>query len=71
MKTGERTVDSSSKRGRYLYADYSPLEENIDFLSQLRDFSGLSDTIFQAHNDFEQLRSEIPLAISVAGIMSP
>ena len=57
MKTGEGTVNSSSKRGRYLYADYSPLEENIDFLSQLRDFSSLSDMIFQAHNDFEQLRS--------------
>src|SRR5918995_4974647 len=65
MKTGERTVDSSSKRGRYLYADYSPLEENIDFLSQLRDFSGLSDTIFQAHNDFEQLRSVLANAESL------
>ena len=65
MKTGEGTVDSSSKRGRYLYADYSPLEENIDFLSQLRDFSGLSDMIFQAHNDFEQLRSVLANAESL------
>ena len=65
MKTGERTVDSASKRGRYLYADYSPLEENIDFLSQLRDFSGLSDMIFQAHNDFEQLRSVLANAESL------
>ena len=65
MKTGEGTVDSSSKRGRYLYADYSPLEENIDFLSQLRDFSSLSDMIFQAHNDFEQLRSVLANAESL------
>ena len=65
MKTGEGTVNSSSKRGRYLYADYSPLEENIDFLSQLRDFSSLSDMIFQAHNDFEQLRSVLSNAESL------
>src|SRR5919112_1572912 len=65
MKTGEGTVNSSSKRGRYLYADYSPLEENIDFLSQLRDFSSLSDMIFQAHNDFEQLRSVLANAESL------
>jgi hypothetical protein len=56
MKTGEGTPNSSSKRGRYLYADYSPLEQNIDLLSQLKDFSSLSDNIFQAHDDFEQLR---------------
>ena len=65
MKTGEGTINSSSKRGRYLYADYSPLEENIDFLSQLRDFSSLSDMIFQAHNDFEQLRSVLANAESL------
>jgi hypothetical protein len=65
MKTGEGPVNSSSKRGRYLYADYSPLEENIDFLSQLRDFSSLSDMIFQAHNDFEQLRSVLSNAESL------
>jgi hypothetical protein len=65
MKTGEGTVNSSSKRGRYLYADYSPLEENIDFLSQLRDFSSLIDMIFQAHNDFEQLRSVLANAESL------
>ena len=65
MKTGEGTVNSSSKRGRYLYADYSPLEENIDFLFQLRDFSSLSDMIFQAHNDFEQLRSVLTNAESL------
>ena len=65
MKTGEGTVNSSSKRGRYLYADYSPIEENIDFLSQLKDFSSLSDMIFQAHNDFEQLRSVLANAESL------
>jgi hypothetical protein len=56
MNTGEGTLNSSSKRGRYLYADYSPLEQNIDFLSQVKDFSSLSDMIFRAHDDFEQLR---------------
>ncbi|HEX2170163.1 MAG TPA: hypothetical protein VHF65_07680 [Nitrososphaera sp.] len=65
MKTGEGTLNSSSKRGRYLYADYSPFEQNIDFLSQLKDFSGLSDMIFQAHNDFEQLRSVLANAESL------
>src|ERR671917_2032525 len=65
MKTGEGALNSSSKRGRYLYADYSPFEQNIDFLSQLKDFSGLSDMIFQAHNDFEQLRSVLANAESL------
>jgi hypothetical protein len=65
MKTGEGKLNSSSKRGRYLYADYSPFEQNIDFLSQLKDFSGLSDMIFQAHNDFEQLRSVLANAESL------
>jgi hypothetical protein len=65
MKTGEDTVNSSSKRGRYLYADYSPLEQNADFLSQLRDYSSLSDMIFQTHNDFEQLRSVLANAESL------
>jgi hypothetical protein len=65
MKTGEDTVNSSSKRGRYLYADYSPLEQNADFLSQLRDYSSLSDVIFQAHNDFEQVRSVLANAESL------
>ena len=65
MKTGEDTVNSSSKRGRYLYADYSPLEQNADFLSQLRDYSSLSGMIFQAHNDFEQLRSVLANAESL------
>jgi hypothetical protein len=65
MKTGEGTPNSSSKRGRYLYADYSPFEQNIDFLSQLKEFSSLSDMIFQAHNDFEQLRSVLANAESL------
>src|SRR5919108_3116414 len=42
--------------GRYLYADYTPLEQNIDFLAQLKDFASLSGIIFQTHNDFELLR---------------
>ena len=65
MTTGEGTINNSSKRGRYLYADYSPLEQNIDFLSQLKDFSSLCNMIFQAHNDFEQLRSVLAKAESL------
>src|SRR5918992_1748484 len=65
MKTGERTGNNFRKGGRYLYADYTPLEQNIDFLSQLKDFSSLSDVIFQAHNDFEDLRSVLANAESL------
>jgi len=65
MKTGEGTINTPSKRGKYLYADYSPLEQNIDFLSQLKDFSSLCDMIFQAHNDFELLRSILASAESL------
>jgi hypothetical protein len=57
MKTEEGKRNNFRKGGRYLYADYTPLEQNIDYLSQLKDFSSLSDLIFQAHNDFEHLRS--------------
>jgi hypothetical protein len=53
MNTREARGNISQKGGRYLYADYTPLEQNIDFLSQLKDFASLSDIIFQAHNDFE------------------
>jgi hypothetical protein len=65
MKTEEGTGNNSRKGGRYLYADYTPLEQNIDFLSQLKDFSSLSDTIFQAHSDFEHLRSVLANAESL------
>jgi hypothetical protein len=54
MNTREAKGNAFQKGGgRYLYADYTPLEQNIDFLSQLKDFASLSDIIFQAHNDFE------------------
>src|ERR671919_4773 len=65
MKTGEGDGSSFRKGGRYLYADYTPLEENIDFLSQIKDFSSLSNIIFQAHNDFEHLRSVLANAESL------
>jgi hypothetical protein len=65
MKTGEVKGNKFQKGGRYLYADYTPLEQNIDFLSQLKDFSSLSDIIFQAHNDFEHLRSVLANAESL------
>src|SRR5919107_4846622 len=56
MITGEGKGNNFRKGGKYLYADYTPLEQNIDFLSQLKDFTSLSDIIFQAQNDFEHLR---------------
>ena len=65
MKTGQGKGNNFRKGGRYLYADYTPLEQNIDFLSQLKDFSSLSDIIFQAHNDFEHLRSVLANAESL------
>nr|MDQ3970052.1 hypothetical protein [Thermoproteota archaeon] len=65
MKTGEGDGSSFRKGGRYLYADYTPLEQNIDFLSQIKDFSSLSNIIFQAHNDFEHLRSVLANAESL------
>jgi hypothetical protein len=65
MKTGEGKGNNFRKGGRYLYADYTPLEQNIDFLTQLKDFSSLSDIIFQAHNDFEHLRSVLANAESL------
>ena len=65
MIRGEDTDNNFRKGGRYLYADYTPLEQNIDFLSQLKDFSTRSDTIFQAHNDFEHLRSVLANAESL------
>ena len=65
MKTGEGKGNNFRKGGRYLYADYTPLEQNIDFLSQLNDFSSFSDIIFQAHNDFEHLRSVLANAESL------
>ncbi len=65
MIAGEDADNNFRKGGRYLYADYTPLEQNIDFLSQLKDFSTLSDTIFKAHKDFEHLRSVLANAESL------
>jgi hypothetical protein len=65
MRTGEGNGNNFRKGGRYLYADYTPLEQNIDFLSQIKDFSSLSNIIFQAHNDFEHLRSVLANAESL------
>src|SRR5215210_27790 len=66
MITGEGKGNSNFRKGgRYLYADYTPLEQNIDFLSQLKDFTSLSDIIFQAHNDFEHLGAVLANAESL------
>src|ERR687890_354350 len=65
MTTGEGKGNNFRKGGRYLYADYTPLEQNIDFLSQVKDFTTLSDIIFQAHNDFEHLRAVLANAESL------
>src|SRR5215510_5142660 len=65
MNTREPKANTFQKLGKYLYADYTPLEQNIDFLSQLKDFTSLSDTIFQAQNDFEFLRMVLANAESL------
>jgi hypothetical protein len=66
MITGEGKGNNNFRKGgRYLYADYTPLEQNIDFLSQLKEFTSLSDIIFQAHNDFEHLRAVLANAESL------
>ena len=65
MNTREPKGNTFQKGGRYLYADYTPLEQNIDFLSQLKDFASLSGIIFQAQNDFEFLRMVLANAESL------
>ena len=65
MNTREAKGDTFQRGGRYLYADYTPLEQDIDFLSQLKDFASLSDIIFQSHNDFELLRTVLANAESL------
>jgi hypothetical protein len=65
MNTQEDKGNIFQKGGRYLYADYTPLEQNIDFLSRLKDFATLCDTIFQQHNDFEFLRTVLANAESL------
>jgi hypothetical protein len=65
MKIREGEGNNFQRGGRYLYADYTPLDQNIDFLSQLKDFSSLADVIFQAHNDFEHLRTVLANAESL------
>jgi hypothetical protein len=65
MNTSEARGNTFQKGGRYLYADYTPVEQNMNFLSQLKDFASLSDIIFQAHNDFELLRTVLANAESL------
>jgi hypothetical protein len=65
MNTREPKVNTFQKLGRYLYADYTPLEQNINVLSQLKDFISLLDIIFQAQNDFEFLRMVLANAESL------
>lgn len=48
-----------SEKGRYLYPDYSPFEENKNFLVMLKDFVNLSSSIFQIQNDLLVLHSEL------------
>ena len=64
MKTQEGQSNTFQKGPRYLYADYTPIEQNIDFLSELKNFANLCDTIFRAHNNFEFLRTVLANAES-------
>ena len=42
-------------KGRYLFADYTPFDENKNFLNMLKDFVSLSNNIIQVHKDSEEL----------------
>jgi thermostable 8-oxoguanine DNA glycosylase len=54
-----------SEKGRYLYPDYSPFEENKNFLVMLKDFVNLSCSIFQIQNDLQVFHSELTHAESL------
>jgi hypothetical protein len=57
LKKSDQTA--SEEEGKYLYADYSPFDENKNFVAMLKDFARLSSSIFQIHKDLEILDSAL------------
>lgn len=51
--------------GRYLYADYTPFEDNKNFLTMLRDFVSLTERLLRAKGEIESAT----LALSAASNM--
>ena len=47
----------NSKGGRYLFGDYTPFEENKNFIYMLKDFVAISSNIIQIHQNTDKLRS--------------
>jgi hypothetical protein len=44
------------KGGRYLFGDYTPFDENKNFINMLKDFVSVSSNIIQIHKNVERLR---------------
>jgi hypothetical protein len=44
------------KGGRYLFGDYTPFDENKNFINMLKDFVSISSNIIQIHKNVERLR---------------
>src|SRR5215217_5869031 len=44
------------KGGRYLFGDYTPFDENKNFINMLKDFVSVSNNIIQIHKNVERLR---------------
>lgn len=57
MKKSDQTA--LEDEGKYLYADYTPFDENKNFVAMLKDFARLSSSIFQMHKDLEILDSAL------------
>jgi hypothetical protein len=47
----------NGKRGRYLFGDYTPFDENKNFIYMLKDFVSISSNIIQIHQNTDKLRS--------------
>ena len=45
-----------SKDGRYLFGDYTPFDENKNFINMLKDFTSISSNVVQIHRTAERLR---------------
>jgi hypothetical protein len=45
----------NEKEGRYLFGDYSPFDENKNFINMLKDFVSVSSNIIHIHNNVARL----------------
>src|SRR5215475_8717870 len=49
----------NERGGKYLFGDYTPFDENENFIHMLKDFVSISSSIIQIHQNAEKLRSVI------------